>query len=251
MTDIYSILKDILRTEGIVDVGVANTESWGTNPLVSSTVPFKSTPKAIMPDGKSVLSFGIPVQQTILDTAPSIYYNKLYGVINQKLDSIAQRIVMELEIMGYNAIFIPRDGYHGVKGLEKEPTAFFSHKHAAYLAGLGNFGVNNTILSEKYGPRIRFTSVITDAILPYDDPCDKEICIKCMRCAKSCPSNAIGSDVYPNSRMDKIACTKNSIVLAKQGISPCGKCIAVCPVGKKKIATPAEEAVDNIRSYLL
>ena len=59
----------------------------------------------------------------------------------------------------------PGDGYFGIKALLKNPVAFFSHRHAAFLAGLGNFGVNNMLLTPEYGPRVRFGSVFTSAEL--------------------------------------------------------------------------------------
>jgi epoxyqueuosine reductase QueG len=51
---------------------------------------------------------------------------------------------------GFPSIWIPRDGYGSISILKEKPIAFFSHRHAAFLAGLGNFGINNMLLTEKY-----------------------------------------------------------------------------------------------------
>ncbi len=69
---------------------------------------------------------------------------------------------------GYPSIYLPRDGYGDIEVLLKKPMAFFSHKHAAYLAGMGSFGENNVILTEEYGPRVRFTSIFTTAEIEGD-----------------------------------------------------------------------------------
>lgn len=243
-------IRKITMDMGIVVFGTADTELWNSDPLVNIAVPIEKRPQSIMPGGKSVIVIGIPVQSSILDTAPSIYYSELYRVVNGMLDSAAQRIVLELGNLGNKAVFIPRDGYHGIIGLQKDPSSFFSHKHAAYLAGLGTFGVNNTILTKTNGPRIRFTSVITDAVLPSNGPMKEDLCIRCLRCTAVCPVNAIGDDVYPQSRIDKTACVGRSSELAKKGISPCGFCIRVCPVGTDRTAPPTDAAIKMIQSYI-
>ena len=250
MTDLDR-LKDIVAGLNIPVMGIASVGLWDTDPMVSSTVPVERRPKSIMPESMSAIVIGVPIQESIIRTAPSIYYRELYKVTNAILDDSAQRIVMALEMMGHKAAFIPRDGYHGMKGLLKEPTSFFSHKHAAYLAGLGTFGVNNTILTERYGPRIRFTTILTDAELPSGKPMDRQLCIRCMRCRDQCPVKAIGDDIYPISRVDKVACTNNSDRLNRMGISPCGRCIAVCPVGTDHMEPPTNAAIENIRRYTL
>ena len=127
---------------------------------------------------------------TVLDTAPSILYNHLYNTVNTMLDQAAERIALELISMGHHAVAIPRDGYLGLAGLRGDPSAFFSHRHAAYLAGMGTFGYNNMLLTERYGPRIRLASIVTSAELPSGSPMDRQLCTGCRRCVRECPANA-------------------------------------------------------------
>ena len=242
-------IRNLLRDNGIVDFGVADADSWETDPLVSSRVQVGCRPKDIMPDAKSVVVFGIPIQNTILDTAPSIYYNHLYGVVNNMLDQVGERIALELLALDHHAIYVPRDGYHGIVGLKQRPDSFFSHRHSAYLAGLGNFGYNNMLLTPRNGPRIRFTSVITDAEIPTDSPMEGKLCIGCLKCTRQCPVAAVPDKHYPEGIVDKKLCVGNSERLSKEGISPCGRCIAVCPIGKDRITGPTDDAVSAIRVY--
>jgi epoxyqueuosine reductase QueG len=115
--------------------------------------------------------------------------------------------------------------------LKEKPITFFSHRHAAYLAGLGNFGINNVLLTPKYGPRVRFATVFTAAVIPSDLMIEKSLCTKCMRCVQVCPVKALDGRGYPEGLMDKKACATRSEALHKRYISPCGLCIKVCPVG--------------------
>ncbi len=240
---------DVAAGIGIFDVGVADPSMWGTDPLVSSRVGDGHRPRDIMPDCRSVIVLGVPVQRTILDTAPSIYYNHLYGVVNNLLDQAAERVALELCHLGFRSVYVPRDGYHGRAGLHQRQDSFFSHRHAAYLAGMGTFGWNNMLLTEAYGPRIRLVSVITEADLPKGEPMGKDLCIGCGRCTRQCPASAVAGRSYPEGVTDKPACVGYVDVLAPQGISPCGRCIAVCPVGNDGVRGPTDSAVESIRSY--
>ncbi|MDO5853339.1 MAG: epoxyqueuosine reductase [Thermoplasmata archaeon] len=247
--ELMDVIRQTARGMGIVDISAAPVERWDSDPLVSSRIGPGHRPADIMPDARSVLVIGVPVQKTIVDTAPSIYYNHLYGVVNSLLDQASERLTLELNALGHRAVYVPRDGYHGIAGLRELPEAFFSHRHAAYLAGMGTFGWNNVLLTPAYGPRVRFSSVITDAVLPYGEVMSEGLCLRCRRCVRECPASALGEADYPQAITIKQACVERSAELAQVGKSPCGRCIAVCPVGKDRGPPPTPEAVEAIRTY--
>ena len=130
---------------------------------------------------------------------------------------------------------MPRDGYGSIGVLKERPVAFFSHRHAAYLAGLGTFGINNTILTPEFWPRVRFASIFTAAEIPPDPVMENELCTRCMRCVDACPVHALDGEEYPCGLTDKRACATWSEELNSRYISPCGICIKVCPVGNDRI----------------
>ena len=210
-----------VRISDIPLVGFAPAGRWDIS-LFEPWVPEEFRPRAIFPEVKTVIVIGMPVSLPIIETTPSIHYHELYRTVNALLDQDGYRIATFLTSEGNPSVWIPRDGYGSISILKENPVAFFSHRHAAYLAGLGNFGVNNTLLTPQFGPRVRFASIFTSAELPEDPILGKPLCIRCMKCVNSCPVKAISGREYPEGLIDKKTCATRSEALFKRSISPAG-----------------------------
>ncbi|MDV0447542.1 hypothetical protein MsAg5_14420 [Methanosarcinaceae archaeon Ag5] len=249
MKTLYQLLLKKQKNHILPVFGFAQADAWKSDEKYP--VPAEFFPENVFPPVKTAIVIGVSVNLPILETTPSVYYNEHYKTLNAFLDQEALLISQFLNEEGMPSMPISRDGYAGISALKKEPTAAFSHKHAAYYADLGTFGRNNTILTQEYGPRIRFTTVLTTATLnelgvpnkkkaaakskieTKNEPA-KNLCIECMLCVRHCPAGAICGDKkmpYPLSKIDKQKCTAQSERLAANGISPCGICIKVCPIG--------------------
>lgn len=237
-----NLKKEILnkcKELGIPMVGFASVDRWKTQPdklpnKLSPWIPQEFWPQSIYPETETVIVIGLPVQLPIIETAPSIYYHELYKTVNSLLDSKAYEIANFLVEKNYGSIYLPRDGYGDVQILIDRPFAFFSHKHAAYLSGLGSFGQNNVILTPEFGPRVRFTSIFTTAKITPDLIENKDLCTRCMLCVKNCPVNAIPEKGHFPPPVDKKLCAIRSSELRDEYRSPCGICIKVCPVGNDR-----------------
>jgi epoxyqueuosine reductase QueG len=105
----------------------------------------------------------------------------------------------------------------------------FSHRCAAVVAGLGRVGWSGNIITEEYGARVLFGSIITDAELTPDKPLKKNPCVECKICEKSCQGGLFQKD---NHMMIKVGNLDEKI--AKR--NSYAYCIAVCSgmVGQNK-----------------
>lgn len=246
MSSFYRLLSEKQEKTDIPLFGFASVSEWEKEEKYP--VPSAFFPSNIFPEAETALVIGVPVILPIIETTPSVYYNEHYHTLNAYLDSEALKLSFLLNRQSMPAVPVPRDGYAGIAALKKNPKAAFSHKHAAYHAGLGTFGRNNVLLTPEYGPRVRFTTILTAAsadelgvpesvLSKASDRKNQKLCIDCMACARLCPADAVPNDKdepYPVSRIDKTKCADYSAALGSKGISPCGVCIKVCPVGKDR-----------------
>lgn len=234
------IISNKLKEMGVSIFGFAPVNRWVKPPSHSPNkfrewLPEEFWPQSIFPGTQTVIVIGLPVELTIVDTTPSIHYHEHYKTVNLVLDTMAYELSNFLNSMGHPSVSIPRDGYGDIDVLLEKPLAFFSHKHAAYLAGLGTFGENNVLLTRKYGPRIRFTSIFSSLEIKGYPIIEEDLCIHCKSCVHHCPVSAIKSMDNTNIKIiDKLKCAARSKKLRSEFRSPCGICIKVCPIGKDR-----------------
>jgi O-acetylhomoserine (thiol)-lyase len=177
----------------------------------------------------------VQIYLPMLETTPSVVYSELYNTTNRFLDECAYRVANFLNRQGFRAHFFPRDCYGDISVLVKKPEAAFSHVIAGKYAGLGTIGMNHTLLTKAYGPRVRLVSVITDAPLPPDPMIDGDICIRCGACARRCPMQAFTPrEDRLIADMDKHKCAAYHQELKNEFRYPCGLCTSVCPVGEDR-----------------
>jgi len=213
-----------LHEQGADKVGVASCETWHEVGMV----PQDYRPSSIWPPAKSVIVLGLQMPLPIVETTPSSQHMELYRTCNRVLDRWLNR-------RGHASLFFSRDGYARIDVLLQKPAAAFAHIFAAQYAGLGNIGVNHTILTNEFGPRVRLVSVLTEAELPPDRMLRKPLCVRCHACVDCCPVQAF---TYRKDSVvaeyDKLACAQRAKLLVEKGRYPCGICIKVCPVGSDR-----------------
>lgn len=61
----------------------------------------------------------------------------------------------------------------------------------AVKCGLGEKGFHNTLLTDEFGPMVRYCFVLTDAEIEADEVVSPHLCDNCKECKKACPGKAI------------------------------------------------------------
>ena len=116
-----------------------------------------------------------------------------------------------------------------------------AQKTAAAHAGIGWFGKNDVIITERYGPRVRLSAVLIDKAFEYGQPITSGRCPdNCTKCIDICPCKALKNrqwsmDMDRSEIIDYHRCNRmRSAFIPKLGRkSACGLCMAVCPVGRQ------------------
>lgn len=179
-TDLRSRLKEAATRRRAVAFGIASVDAADALPRVKidfSLVNRWTEPiRKAMPEAKSAIVFGIPST----DDADELEIRRPDGVISYPgylvLSIIVRDMVSILKNEGWRATF---------------PSELVHNKSLAVLAGIGGYGKNSLIISPKHGPWLRFGVVVTDAPLQPDEPFKEDLCGKCTRCVRACPSGAL------------------------------------------------------------
>lgn len=65
---------------------------------------------------------------------------------------------------------------------------------AAVKCGIGEKGLSGAVLTDDFGPMVRYCFVLTDAVIEPDVVREAHLCDKCGKCVKACPGKAISED---------------------------------------------------------
>jgi len=235
-------MQEIARGWGIDLFGVADLSPAAAQLFRQGGAIFERFPRAV--------SLGCRLANEVVDavadhanrTFVMNYIHHIYSVVNQRLDQAALSVAGILMKRGYLAFPVPASqvlSYETYTGLAP-------HKTAAHLSGLGWIGKSALLVTRKYGPRVRFATVYTDAPLPAGTP-EKVRCGSCRICVDACPAKAVtGKNFEEGKPRDHIyhaeACNeymreRRLSLLGKHVFGGnCGLCVQVCPFGKPKPA---------------
>lgn len=235
-------LEAYARSLGAEIYGVAAAEAF-------KEFPKKPQPGKFVPDAKSVVTVGMPNLPELYATvakpdmaevhkrageaairaekdvgkppagAERYFINEEVAVLTHEVVLMAYKIAWKLHREGYRAFY-----FAPFQQEARFRTAAFYFPPAMYLAGIGQMGLNCSILTPEYGPRVWVTSIITNKELPAGQPIGPtyyEGCKDCLECVKRCPSKALDGKGW-----------KNVFRCASYGC--CGTCSSVCPVGSVK-----------------
>jgi epoxyqueuosine reductase len=150
-----------------------------------------------------------------------------------------QRITEKwLKERGFRSLVIPPDSDR-IKGkLITRLYHLFSHKTAATCSGLGWVGKNGLIINKRYGSKLSWATVLTNAPFEPDSPMSESQCGDCDLCVQHCPSGAVMGKTWsrrdPSKRMvnyEKCSSLKKERRLFEEKPN-CGLCITICPYSR-------------------
>lgn len=217
-------LRQILKDAGASLIGYADMR-----PLSS---PFG------FPTGIAV---AVPVPREIvlgIEDGPTLEYNEMYKILNNKLDEIITAGANFLEHKGYRAYAQTTD----VVSVNANQESPLPHKTVATMAGLGWIGKSCILVTPEYGSAVRISSFLTDAPLPYNTPITKSNCGSCSKCVSACPAHALTGTLWeagmPREEfLSQEICyqTQKKLMLARTELNTdlCGKCFVVCPYTRR------------------
>ena len=159
------------------------------------------------------------------------------GEWEKLITGISQKIVDELEEKGVEAVAIDLIKEFSRDTSEKYGIASkWSHRHAAFISGLGTFGHSDGLITKK-GKAMRFTTILIKADIKadikeyekYNEWCKFAKDGSCFDCMKRCPVGAITKDGHDKEKCMKfLEHIKEKIVsggiLNPEYISGCGFC---------------------------
>ena len=212
--------------------------------------PWFLTPTEWMESARTVVSLFFPFTEAVKKSnwtytdgpSPLWLHGRIEG--QEYLNGYMRRLKDRLEALGLEACVPGLDarfvkivagrnftGYAGIS--EKTFGSNWSERHAAYVCGLGTFGLSKGLITNK-GMAGRFVSVLISEELPADPRPYQGIydnCIRCGACVRRCPVDAIslekGKDhVLCGAWLDKMG----EIHAPRYG---CGLCQTKVPCGSR------------------
>jgi epoxyqueuosine reductase QueG len=196
---------------------------------------------------KCAIVVGAKLDDSIIDgieIQPTIDYFDHYKRTNDNLNELVIKIskyLTEHDIENQYISATVEDSELG-DGYFKTLRYRYSHKMAATRAGIGWIGKTCLLISERFGPRLRLASVLTNH--RFDTigvPINESKCGSCMVCVEKCPAHAangiswradIDRDEFFYADKCRETCRKRSFEYIQKEISLCGICVSVCPIGK-------------------
>lgn len=160
-------------------------------------------PQQVMADAKAVLAYYVPFTEELAMTnraggsegTASPEWARAYEELNMLFGELNVELVKLIKEQGADAA-IPGAA---MEFDQQELVSNWSHRHMAYAAGLGTFGINNMLITRK-GCCGRFNSIVTNLELDFDEPMKEEMCLykvdeSCGVCLRNCPAGALHPEV--------------------------------------------------------
>jgi epoxyqueuosine reductase QueG len=217
-------------------VGIASAEDPLFNELPRVAAPDHAFPGDLLADARSVVVFFLPFQKDVVHSnkrEPSGYASRTwaeaYVATNSLIGRICDHLQDRLAVHGHRCAVTPAT--HNFD--EERLVSRWSHKHLAYIAGLGTFGVHHQLIT-RAGCCGRLGSFVTSAQLPPSRRPDAEFCLvkagkECGKCVSRCVYGALREDGFDRHLCYARLLENDRHYADLPLVDVCGKCAADVP----------------------
>lgn len=194
--------------------------------------------KEYMEDAKTFISIALPYKTIEINKSKPYFSKSSLGkdyhiVVKNKL-----KLIEDFLQNNYNA-----------KTLSFVDTSPMHDREIAYMCGIGFYGKNSTLITEKYGSYVFLGEILTNIYIEPSTPMSS-LCGSCDKCLKACPVGAIKKDYFidANKCLSYITQKKDDLSEQEQTklglrIYGCDTCQDVCPFNHKA-------QISNIEDFL-
>ena len=200
--------------------------------------PTHAFPHDFLDNAKTVVTYFIPfnddiIQSNIQNRYSSKEWSIAYMETNKLIFDLNTYIKAELEKLRFNSNIIPATHNFDTKKLISD----WSHRHVAVIAGLGTFGINNMLITEK-GCCGRVGSFVTDMKIEPSPKVKNENCLYkslnvCQKCVKRCVNDALKIDSFDRHKCYEMCLINDNFHDDLGLVDVCGKCLVGVPCSSK------------------
>jgi len=190
--------------------------------------PHHLHPKEIFPEAKTVVSFFLPFEKELVrlnwrSSEPVKEWILAKGETDSLIGETNGKLTAELAKDGIEAVVPSIVFDYKNKGFD----ITWSHKSAAYAAGLGTFGVHQMLIT-KAGCAGRFGTILISAEIPPTPRPTEEFCRhkkgeKCLVCLDRCPAGALNIKGLDREKCFRLL-QENEKAFPELNQHACGKC---------------------------
>ncbi|MBT3552222.1 MAG: reductive dehalogenase [Rhodospirillaceae bacterium] len=224
-------IKQVAKFLGAGKVGITEyDERWVYTHSAEVNGSRDERPNELAGNFKSVIVLAHEMDYELVKSYPSATAAAATGREYSREAAIVSSLASFIRALGYEAVGSSNDSAITIP--------------YAIKAGMGEYGRNQMVITEEFGPRVRFSKVFTELELVYDAPKKfgaRQTCDVCTKCADACPPKALPHGppqaVGPNrSNITGVTkwsadCEKCFTYWTKINVD-CAICMRVCPYNK-------------------
>lgn len=230
----YQKNRDISTKWGVPLVGFAAADDPYFQRLKTAVSTTHAVPGDLLVNAKTVISFFLPFPKSVTFTnrkerLSSHAWAVSYIETNELIKHLNLHLGEVFSAIGEEVVGIPATH----NWIEDKLISNWSHRHIAFIAGLGRFGLNNMLITEK-GCCGRVGSLITSAVIEADPHPETEACLykyngSCKKCVRKCVNDALFEESF-----DRFKCYDQLLENVEEHkavgyADVCGKCLAAVP----------------------